>query len=688
MDEVVFFDPFKAHMQSGHVRDFSEYRESLGDSFCKSVVKAYKALISDLRVRSDQTYYLHSKSFLNFLSKDQSTGYLRELLIDGVFPDKSTMYQLYSNAATDYRFRLQQNIEWSNKYRNALANTASRLIRCLAAQGAWYHGIAVPGFKVVSTIGHSLLTTKVLANVSQDDVCDLIEEHRSSWSVVEENFFENLLLKNDVKDLSSDRLVVHSIVMLQERIELLRNYFAEIIISRQRCLDDADAWASDEKVVERAKYLHRLITVGGGMGARKKGAEYRRCLEMDPLKTFVVFCRLFCSGIFPRFVDKQTYLAVTTKMRERQISRKTIEAHLVADLTALSASFGYLMLKFSGNGEAIRDLRIDCISDVPGSSDIRISWQKHRKGSHPDEYVFSTPRPASEELTPDSITPHCVITYVLAATEKLRKLADEEQSKFLFLNFHKNLNKIHPSSNERIYAPSVPASETFNNHFQALCELASGGDWNASPKALRTSNLILTALVERDAFAVQEQARHSSLHMGSHYVNSFSTTLLRDKKVREFLDWFETVTTVDIEDFASKVGIDKEAYDRRKKLINQQFGGLHCSDPLSGIQPGTRKGEVCTAVENCPTCDNRRNIFLVSPENFANVMMFHEALEALQANSPEQFEKWKLWFSFTSYVLDRIVTKPQNRRDYERALLIKDQVSDNAYNKVFARSSA
>ena len=86
--------------------------------------------------------------------------------------------------------------------------------------------------------------------------------------------------------------------------------------------------------------------------------------------------------------------------------------------------------------------------------------------------------------------------------------------------------------------------------FKSLCREVSGERWSSTLKALRGSVLLLTGLVTRDAMQVMQVGRHSDLTMAAKYTHHLPEILRREKKVREFLDWFETVLTVNIDQFA------------------------------------------------------------------------------------------------------------------------------------------
>ena len=156
----------------------------------------------------------------------------------------------------------------------------------------------------------------------------------------------------------------------------------------------------------------------------------------------------------------------------------------------------------------------------------------------------------------------------------------------------------------------------------------------------------------------------TSLAMPKKYINHIPEMLAREENIRDFLEWFQALLTVNVEDFAKQVGIDptdyKARYDeaklaREKDPINEQFGSIHCSDPRSGVQPGTVKGQVCNKVNNCPTCEKRRSVFVMSASNVAHLLAWRSVLQDARARMDEEaFRPWATWLLFCDMMHDRI----------------------------------
>ena len=192
-------------------------------------------------------------------------------------------------------------------------------------------------------------------------------------------------------------------------------------------------------------------------------------------------------------------------------------------------------------------------------------------------------------------------------------------------------------------------------------------------------------MVTKDSFIVKEQGGWvGNSSMSEKYTRHFAEIQRRDNNIRDFLSWYETLTTINIENFAEKIGIDPIAYDERKKsLLNQQFGGIHCADPTAGIQPGIGKGQVCYRVDKCVTCSNRRNFFLATKENLANVLMLHDALERLlNSQIEDEIEKWSVWHYFTSSIIKKFANASEHRRLVNQARELVAQAQNPYINLI------
>jgi hypothetical protein len=384
------------------------------------------------------------------------------------------------------------------------------------------------------------------------------------------------------------------------------------------------------------------------------------------------------------FSDNQLSNFIHNNMLKRHgISSAEAKLYWAMDRELMAMAYTFILIKFSGNCQSIVDLTLDCITPSPkGKRYLRVEWKKHRKKLHINEFEDVLLREPNIPLTEESLTVVDVINLVIRGTRHDRTHVIERDKNALFVGL--DSNKSAPK-NKYCFTASKPALGTFRGHFKKLCLDISHGKWTSTPKAIRTSQLLLCALLEKDVFAVQEKARHTTLKSSSIYVNHIAEKLRREQNIREFFDWMETLVTINIEGFAEKIGIDVKEYEKRKKtILNQQFGGVHCQDPYAGHQPGTKKGEACSKVDKCVGCGNRRRFFLISVENICNLLHWHDVLNLVKNKQEASlFEsKWGLWFIFTSRTLERLHLSAQHKPIYSAALKNKSE-SLNPYLRLF-----
>ena len=91
--------------------------------------------------------------------------------------------------------------------------------------------------------------------------------------------------------------------------------------------------------------------------------------------------------------------------------------------------------------------------------------------------------------------------------------------------------------------------------FKTLSQEASKGAWSTSPKAIRGSELLLHGLLVRDQHALMAKGQWTSLAMPKEVHQSHPEMLAREENIRDFLEWFQALLTVNVEDFAKQVGI-------------------------------------------------------------------------------------------------------------------------------------
>lgn len=651
-------------------RDFSGFVEPLGESFCGNLAKAYERFWP-ANASTETTYYFHAKSFLIFLAEDPSQAEIRQYLKTGKISDtgKSYIDVLFHNLMSAYRRQLDRS-QKNNRSKSNITCGVRWFVRQLGNHGIFPQNLRIKGFKFEVGIGSTLLD---VVRHGEIDIESLIAKHKEillSEGLDELEDISRLLTgifeeaESSGKDISDDFDIVEaSAHVLDDRLKDLEKASAEIIIEHYALYLNARLWAKDAFFINRAEKLNELFQRSEShKKSTEIGLEYSRLLDGCEFETLVVYCHRYHNGIVPHS-DRSEFWLLGNRIYNSGLSFADVRKALGYSPESKAAAFTWLSIKYAINPEALLNITKDCLVSTGTERGYQLFWNKLRKGGDNLESVVVEARDPGVGLTADTLTAVDVINFLKDSTESIRTFAREEDKNYLFINYYKNNTK-YGDGNKRIYVPSLLALGTINKAFKSLCLKVSNKRWSSTVKALRGSVLLLTGIITRDAFQVMQVGRHTDLTMATKYTFHLPEILRREKKVRDFLDWFETLLTVNIDQFAVKIGIDIETYERRKeKILNNQFGGIHCADPKAGIQPGTKSGEVCHRVDRCVSCDNRRNLFLATKENIASVIFWRDALKEAQRDlGEEDFSKWRLWLLFVNSVLDRLYTIREHRR--------------------------
>ncbi len=660
-------------MKKGYTeRNFGKYTESLGHSFCYALVSAYETFWPD-NGSTEISYFYHISAFLDFLAEDGSQEELRGVLRAGEISGQSESYivVLFHNLISSYR-RYVSKLGVVNRTKSNYTAGVRAFVRHLANRGVVPHGLDIKGFKFESGIGSTLLDVTIHKEV---DIQTLIAQHQDA--LIGEglddlkgiaNLLSNIIDEASAYASRSDSfdIVEASIRVLDNRLDALKRASADLVIQHYKLLQDVGRWASNQTYQRKAKSLRSMFEqnaagVTGSQASKVLGAEYATILDGRALQVIVTYCHLYHGGIYPLDEDA-SYAFLGSRIQKCGISISDVRNALGYSREARVAAFVWFSIKYAINPDALLTLATNCLIPIGNDGQYQLVWNKLRKGAENQESVVVSSRMDGVALTCDTLTAVDVIEYLRVCTAHIRDFARDEDRNSLFIGFYKNLTK--GTDGEHVYVPSRLALNTINMAFKSLCREVSGGRWSSTLKALRGSVLLLTGLVTRDAMRVMQIGRHSDLTMAAKYTYHLPEILRRERKVREFLEWFETVLTVNIDQFAEKVGIDPEAYENRKqKILNQQFGGIHCSNPTGGVQPGTIEGEVCHRIDKCVSCSNRRSLFLATKENISNVIHWREVLiKAEECLGGDAFSRWRLWKLFVNSILDRLYSAREQRR--------------------------
>lgn len=632
------------------------------------------------REATENTYANHIQQFLRFVCEDKSLSKFRELIRDNQSLSKGQEIALWQLTLNSYR----EHIKNQKTPRTANGHvTGVRRYFCeyLANKGELHHGLQLKGFPYTLGVGRgtTALSAKTLSSLGMsaarfNELCN---------EIALENEDSDIALDSDIIGLISDAFeeaggesskidrVGIAIRILETRTEALATTAAEEYFKFIQETNEVKEWLRSPAFDEKADELWELLN--SSESGHQKTHDYNNALLDAPLEVFVVMLKKHHGGLYPK--ETEAWYNKFSSCRGRYgITNTEIKRRLGVDMYAMTCAYTFIILEAYANSESIRNLKVDDLVDGVVDSQYILKWQKPRAGNRspmewrfhrrPDDIVFS-----AEHLTVEDVFKHqleCRAPYE-------GRILDEDRNN-LFISWQKNSR--YDDKRERIFVPTTPHVATFNKHFKKLCKKASEGAWIVTPKSIRGSMLLLAGLVTRDVLSVKSKAQHQSLMTSSKYLHFIPEWLRREQNIRDFLDWFEALVTVDIDGFAQKVGIEEDAYAHRLTLAravrdedlevkyNQQFGGIHCVNPYEGVQPDTEEGKACDKVQNCPTCKNRRGLFVLTLDNLVNVMQWNSALQDADAiNLPE----WRKWLVFTRLILENIRDDARHATLYETA---------------------
>lgn len=653
------------------------FYEYLGTYYTDQLQIAMDTFVASYNSPASKTTQVNRVApFFEFLAYDDSQENLRRFCMgyDGreLNITQSELHVLFTGLVSDWRLQLQQCLTLDNRTKNSNAAAVRVFIKACETQGIMPRGthrhatrFSYDKYKVGE--GHTLLDNNLNEQSSTDNAEDVLSELDEDDQKAAIKLTNNILKENVKKNVD---MFEQAITTLDRRIKLLREHFVAVITDFEKLEALKEKWDRDKSLLQRAKQLKELMELGpNDIGANEKGMAYNTILGTDPLSVaYVLYSQVLKSPLN----DDQYYGLIRNQLKKSDIDINSLREAVNGSMRLLSAVHSLICLNVAGNSSPVRFLELNSLLKVSESTYV-LSMIKKRKGE--EHEVEPIPLSTTQKEDKQVIW---AFNVAKSATRSIRKTCAAEYSKYLLVNRFKNVSaKYYPEQNNYEhhdldlldYGATVPSDRTFLQHFKETCLTLSDNAWEATPKSLRGSVLLLSAMTTRDAFDLQTKGRWQSMSMAEKYTRHMPEYMRRDSNLRDFLSWFETLLTINIEGFAEKIGIDADEYEQRKTvIINEQFGGIHCTDPRAGVQPGTIPGDVCTKVEKCVTCSNRRNFFLATIENFASLMQLHESLnEGASILSEDEFEKWRMWHVFTELTLARFNKQREHRRLLDKA---------------------
>jgi len=458
-----------------------------------------------------------------------------------------------------------------------------------------------------------------------------------------------LSIQQDLGDVIQDKLPQQAAIVLKKRLSKIR----------------AEAEAQFEQAVKKRIFgikairMHRklLSLMDDFLGWRRSEGN-----STNPFKNNIqslsdekwwgvvlAWCWYRNKGLEPKFgiTDTRIYNLIRKEFQRRSDFRSdiAIAEAIGCSKSIIGPSMVLLIHDLCANVDSVRKMPLYA-DKCDGLGVTEIHWVKPRGAG-----VLSLLDDNSSLISPSK-----VVRVIRRATRHYRKICNDDHKANLFLHHHssKGSSKLHKSD---IVKPMTPSQSTNLGVIKKIIQAASGGAWSGTAKSIRISILLYRGLTG-GLIDVQAAAQHKNPRTSLLYVNKLPMLLAHDHKMREFKQWLETLVTINLEDVPAKLGISAEQYSiRKQEILGSRFGGIYCRDPLSGIQPGTKVGEVCGEFSKCLTCSNNRHLFVATESNTIHLLQWNEALIKAQEEGVVDFEKntdWLFWFLFIETVISKL----------------------------------
>jgi site-specific recombinase XerD len=282
---------------------------------------------------------------------------------------------------------------------------------------------------------------------------------------------------------------------------------------------------------------------------------------------------------------------------------KGVEPYLYPRAESLLPYYLAILIHTAGNPEPIAELDSDCLQPIPLLDDRQLlKWSKHRAGAVQRRSFSIT----------DQFEPPALVHEILEWTERLRPRAPVAQrSRLLLFKGARGVSALSASTAKHLIGSFLA------RHGLPRFALAS----------VRPSVLTAFYRASGDLRQVKTVANHAHLATTVRYVEAPEV----EAQHRVRIAALQSAFLGHIERPQSKRS-DVESNEPPAQRAMPPAGpavsmfGFDCTDPLAGIAPGTRRGELCTNFLGCFTCPNA--VIAPGPTTLARLLQAREHLRA------------------------------------------------------------
>ena len=484
----------------------------------------------------------------------------------------------------------------------------------------------------------------------------------------------------NLSSIEPDKLAEHVQAALQTRLDNIRSHaesqFYAAIAVRKLGREKARLGRHHLRLIKN------FLEVRVGKGFKNPYRMDVQSLTNDEFTNATLAYLLFVNspnrgiGFREKFTKSSLYIRFQREQQRRGIvfDAEKQQTYIGASKQFLVAAQIILIHELTANPTPIQKLDVDAsyttFKEVAG-----VDWYKPRA-----KHKFLTLLDdKDQEAWTDASQ---VVRLVRHATKEYRKRSIETDKQKLFLYNFQNATR---SKGRQDNAPcSNPSGNLFYEGTLEMLGEISNKVWSCHPLQLRNSLLLLEGLIG-GVEAAKIKGKHVDPRTATGYLAKMPAKIEMERQIHEFMQWLETLVSLDIDDFPEKVGIDALEYQKRKEqILKTQFGGLMCKDPLAGVQPGTTKGEACGMFTKCITCNNRQNFFYTSVDNVVHTLLWNDAIN--KAYDQEKIEKtgeWRAWAQFIRVIRDRLQKDKKHKAILLDAIEVKEAMTSNPYDVLF-----
>lgn len=355
--------------------------------------------------------------------------------------------------------------------------------------------------------------------------------------------------------------------------------------------------------------LHACEAEIATMRAARAAAAAQRAIDSGTPGSLAWFldqvdCRF--GGIVPSALELERPGNHSLKLAlQRSGGVRQIEPLLYPRAVSLLPYYLAILVHTAGNPEPIAELDRDCLQALPLMTDREtLVWFKAR-ASRIQRRTFGIA---------SAFDPPALVRDILTWNDRLRRLAPPEQRNRLFI--FKGLRMVNAMS-----------TITVHHLLNAFCE--RHGLPRFSLASIRPAVLSSFYRVSGDLLRTKAVANHVSLATTVRYVETPAVQMQNRSRIATLQDAFiGHINSRQNLDGAMPVDDTRPHASVPSGRVVSMFG-FDCENPLAGVAPGTRPGELCTSFMGCFTCPNA--IIAPDPATVARLLQARDHLRGAAA---------------------------------------------------------